>query len=209
MWPLLSPAKELGFVLYGGTAIALRLGHRQSVDFDFFTDQSLDMDALFEAMPFLKKAVVIQQEPSALTVLVSAESFAADSVKLSFFGPVRTGRVGAPQRTHDGMIDVASLDDLFATKVKVLLQRIELKDYRDLAAMITAGADLAKALGSARAMYGTSFQPSESLKAMTYFEGGDLEQLSWEDRTALVGAAKAVKTIPDVKIADRRLSIVS
>ncbi len=27
-----------GFVLYGGTAIALRLAHRPSVDFDFFND---------------------------------------------------------------------------------------------------------------------------------------------------------------------------
>jgi hypothetical protein len=27
-----------GFVLYGGTALALRLGHRTSVDFDFFFD---------------------------------------------------------------------------------------------------------------------------------------------------------------------------
>lgn len=32
----------LGFALYGGTAIALRLGHRTSVDFDFFNDRPLD-----------------------------------------------------------------------------------------------------------------------------------------------------------------------
>jgi len=40
LWPELRqiPAH---FVLYGGTAIALRLGHRQSVDFDFFTFQDL------------------------------------------------------------------------------------------------------------------------------------------------------------------------
>src|SRR6185295_15501668 len=36
IWPNLSPAPGLSFVLYGGTAIALFLGHRQSVDFDFF-----------------------------------------------------------------------------------------------------------------------------------------------------------------------------
>jgi hypothetical protein len=41
LWPELRPASQLGFVLYGGTAIALRLGHRSSVDFDFFTDQPL------------------------------------------------------------------------------------------------------------------------------------------------------------------------
>jgi hypothetical protein len=31
IWPELKSAAELGFVLYGGTAIALRLGHRTSV----------------------------------------------------------------------------------------------------------------------------------------------------------------------------------
>jgi hypothetical protein len=35
LWPELKPVSGLGYVLYGGTAIALRLGHRTSVDFDF------------------------------------------------------------------------------------------------------------------------------------------------------------------------------
>jgi hypothetical protein len=41
VWPDLAAAHRLGFVLYGGTAIALRLGHRSSVDFDFFTADPL------------------------------------------------------------------------------------------------------------------------------------------------------------------------
>ncbi|WP_373321508.1 nucleotidyl transferase AbiEii/AbiGii toxin family protein [Rivihabitans pingtungensis] len=41
---MLAQASKLGFVLYGGTAIALRLGHRESVDFDFFSDRPLDRD---------------------------------------------------------------------------------------------------------------------------------------------------------------------
>lgn len=35
LWPHLAQVPG-HFVLYGGTAIALHLGHRQSVDFDFF-----------------------------------------------------------------------------------------------------------------------------------------------------------------------------
>jgi hypothetical protein len=42
IWPLLAPAAALSFVLYGGTAVALYLGHRTSVDFDFFRSASLD-----------------------------------------------------------------------------------------------------------------------------------------------------------------------
>ena len=43
IWPLLKPTVALGFVLYGGTAVALRLGHRQSIDFDFFIEQNLEI----------------------------------------------------------------------------------------------------------------------------------------------------------------------
>lgn len=207
IWPLLKPAAGLGFVLYGGTAIALRLGHRQSIDFDFFTERALDFDALYDAMPFLRAATVIQQEQSTLTVLATSTGPLGNPVKISFFGPVRTGRLGIPQFTDDGVLAVASLDDLFATKVKVLLQRIEVKDYRDIAAMISDGQDLAHALGGARALYGLSFQPSESLKAMTYFEGGDLHQLSRQERLVLVDAAKVVRTIPDVEIVGKSLSV--
>jgi len=39
IWDALS-ALPSEFVLYGGTAIALQLGHRQSVDFDFFARRS-------------------------------------------------------------------------------------------------------------------------------------------------------------------------
>jgi hypothetical protein len=37
IWPLLAPAPKFSFVLYGGTAVALYLGHRISIDFDFFS----------------------------------------------------------------------------------------------------------------------------------------------------------------------------
>ena len=36
IWSQLAPAPGLSFVLYGGTAVALQLGHRTSIDFDFF-----------------------------------------------------------------------------------------------------------------------------------------------------------------------------
>src|SRR5260363_17161 len=54
LWPALRPAADLGFVLYGGTAVALRLGHRASVDFDFFSERPLDRDAIRAAFPFVE-----------------------------------------------------------------------------------------------------------------------------------------------------------
>jgi len=205
LWPALGLAAGLGFVLYGGTAIALRLAHRASIDFDLFTDRDLDRRSLDAAFPFIARAVVLQDRPDTLTVLAGTEGGEA-SVKISFFGGLGFGRVGAPDTTDDGVLQVASLDDLMATKLKVLLQRVEAKDYIDVAAMIRAGAGLARALAGAEALYGPAFQPAECLKALVWFEGGDLDALSRADRTTLAAAAAAVRELPSVSVVSRRLA---
>lgn len=70
LWPALKPTRSLGFVLYGGTAIALRLGHRLSIDFDFFNDKPLDKEKIRTAFPFMSQAIVLQDETETLTVLI-------------------------------------------------------------------------------------------------------------------------------------------
>lgn len=70
------------FVLYGGTAIALRLGHRESIDFDFFSQKSFDPDTLYQQIPYLKNADILQKEENTLTCLIDREG----PVKLSFLG---------------------------------------------------------------------------------------------------------------------------
>jgi len=207
LWPALRPASALGLVLYGGTAIALRLGHRSSVDFDFFTDRPLDKDALREAFPFLTEATVLQERPNTLTVLVSGGDENDSHLKVSFFGGISHGRVGVPESTEDGVLLVASLPDLLATKVKVILQRIETKDYQDIAAMLRAGSSLAYGLAAARVLYGGGFQPSESLKALVFFEGGDLHTLAEADRITLLSAASVIRDLPRVGRLAPRLAI--
>jgi hypothetical protein len=206
LWPELRPAAELGFALYGGTAIALRLGHRASVDFDFFSEKPLDRDAIRTAFPFIALSPVLQDQSNTFTVNVPYGNSAREHVKVSFFGTIGFGRVGEPEITKDGVLQVASLDDLMATKVKVILQRAEAKDYRDIAAMVGNGVDLAKGLSAARALYGINFQPSESLKAMVYFQDGDLHTLTQGERACLIKAASAVRDLPDVALLAQRLT---
>lgn len=206
LWPELRPAAELGFALYGGTAIALRLGHRISVDFDFFSEKPLDRDAIHAAFPFIALSPVLQDQTNTFTVNVPYGDSEREHVKVSFFGTIGFGRVGEPEITEDGVLHVASLDDLMATKVKVVLQRAEAKDYRDIAAMVSAGVDLAKGLSAARALYGINFQPSESLKAMVYFEDGDLQTLTKGERTCLIQAVRAVRDLPHVAILAKQLT---
>ncbi len=200
LWPRLRPAVSLEFVLYGGTAISMHLGHRRSVDFDFFHDRPLDLTALRRAFGFLGTARTLQQAKDTLVVL-------AAGVKVSFFGGLRFGRVGDPLLTRDGVAEVASLDDLMAQKVKVVLQRPEKKDYEDIAAMLRAGVSLAKGLAAARLLFGAAFQPAESLKALTYFRDGDLPRLARTDRDTLIAAAAAVGDLPRVALRSRALAI--
>jgi Nucleotidyl transferase AbiEii toxin, Type IV TA system len=209
LWPELRPAAALGFTLYGGTAIALRLGHRASVDFDFFSEKPLDRDEIHAAFPFVAISQVLQDQQNTLTVNVPYGTAEREHVKVSFFGSIGFGRVGEPDVTEDGVLHVASLDDLMATKVKVILQRAEAKDYRDIAAMVGAGVNLAKGLAAARALYGTNFQPSESLKALVYFDDGDLGTLNKVERACLVKAVSQVRDLPQVEIAARQLTAMN
>lgn len=206
LWPELRPAAKLGFALYGGTAIALRLGHRPSIDFDFFSEKPLDRDGIRAAFPFMQLSTVLQDQQNTMSVLVPYGDSQREHVKVSFFGTLGFGRVGLPDITEDGVLHVASMDDLMATKVKVILQRAEAKDYRDIAAMVEAGVSLPKGLSAAREMYGLNFQPSESLKALVYFEDGDLGTLSKSEKTSLIKAASQVRDLPPVTILDRQLT---
>lgn len=214
LWPTLQPLAALGFVLYGGTAISLRLGHRQSVDFDFFTDQPLDTQTLRSQVAWLANATVLQEAPDTLTMLVSAPAEQAlgaateETVKVSFFGGLSFGRLADPDVTTDAVAQIASLEDLLATKLKSLLQRVEAKDYLDVAALLGAGADLDRGLAGARALYGPAFQPSECLKALVYFQGGDLDTLPVDTKDTLIRAVAASGPLPQVEVASHALALI-
>lgn len=117
LWPELSNAQHLGFTLYGGTGIALRLGHRDSVDFDFFSEKPLDREAIKAAFPFMGQAETLQDQGNTWVVLVPWKP-REKGVKV-LFGTIAFGRVGEPDFTDDGVLQVASFADLMATKVKV------------------------------------------------------------------------------------------
>src|SRR5450759_5842093 len=70
LWPELRPSVGLGFVLYGGTAVSLHLGHRRSVDFDFFHDRGLAQDEIRAAFVFIRRAMTLQDSKDTLVVMV-------------------------------------------------------------------------------------------------------------------------------------------
>src|SRR5208337_1648222 len=119
------------------------------------------------------------------------------------------GRVGTPVLTEDGIALVASLLDLLGTKLKVIMQRAEAKDYEDIAQLLRNGEGLIQGLGAARALFGSTFAPSECLRALTFFNDGDLARVSAETRRTLrTEAAEASKVfpIPSIKKISNQLS---
>jgi hypothetical protein len=193
IWTSLAPAPNLNFVLYGGTAAALHLGHRKSLDFDFFRSEPLDKDQVRSAFGFITGAAILQDTPDTLVVLAKMPS---GPVKVSFFGGIGFGRVNDPLRTVDGVLLVASLDDLMATKLKATQDRAEAKDYRDIAEMISAGVSLPAGLSAFRAMF--SGEPAQVLRALGFFGDGDLNTLGSADQELLRNARDRVVELPSV-----------
>jgi hypothetical protein len=177
------------FALYGGTAIALHLGHRESLDFDFFGSVPLDASALVPLVPFLADAIVTQRQPNTFGCVVDR----GGPVRVAFFGVPSLPRLRPPLIAPDNGLRVASLLDLAGTKAAVVQMRAEAKDYLDIDAMLRDGRiDLPMALAAGKALYGATYSPQITLKALSYFADGTLPSLPPGIRQRLAEAALAV-----------------
>ncbi len=185
LWPELDATPQW-FTLYGGTALALRFGHRASAHFDFFSNEPVDPDDLLRTLPYLKEAEPVQVAPNTLKYRVER----GGPVLLSFFGNLHLGQVAARDQVQDRSVWVASVLDVAGTKVAVVQKRAEVKDYLDIDALLRHGIDLSTALAAGRVVYGRSFNPLITLKALCYFE--DLPTLPDDVKTRLRAAVAAV-----------------
>jgi hypothetical protein len=132
---------------------------------------------------------VDQRGDNALSVAVMRNA----PVRLSYFGDVHMNRVNDPDISSDNELQIAALLDLTATKLKTIQQRAEARDYRDIASALSAGIRLDVAVGAARAIYGPTFNAMASLKALTYFGDGNLQELPTDVQSALRNAAQSVR----------------
>ena len=205
LWDELS-AVPVAFTLYGGTAIALQLGHRVSVDFDFFSFRALDPGALTLAIPFLADANVTQREPNTFSCTLDR----GGPVKLSFFGVPKLRNVLPALAAPGNGLRVAALLDLAAAKVRVVQTRAEAKDYFDVDAILRLSEiTLPMALAAARSIYGPQLNPQVSLKALAYFDEGDLMTLprALKDRLARAVGAVDLDALPSIEAAIARAQL--
>lgn len=173
VYPQLRNLKDLGFVLYGGSALALQLGQRQSVGFEFFLHGRLKQKLLRGACPLLgdeSLVTQIQDSENTVTFEISPPDSGKGIATISFFGNLGYGRVGEPRLTEDGVLVVASALDIFATKLKGVIQRPSTEDFADIIRLIKSQESLLEALEAASILFGTDFSPMLALKALSYFD---------------------------------------
>ncbi len=114
------------FYLAGGTGLALQIGHRDSIDFDFFSSNSFDPNKLIERLLAIfghKSFTVTQIEKNTLSILLNSE------IKISFMTydyPLLNSFI------QTEFLNIASIPDIACMKLSAIMQRSALKDYADL-----------------------------------------------------------------------------
>lgn len=126
--------------LAGGTAIALHLGHRVSVDLDFFQNSSFgDPHDLVSQW----KSAGVPFQSRQLTDKVIHGTLWQVKVTLMWYAYLRIRRVRA---CPEFCCDVAALDDLAAMKLAAVCQRQSKKDFVDVWALLQSGRSLRRLL---------------------------------------------------------------
>ena len=136
VWPKVAEAVAgTGGVLMGGTAVAIHLRHRTSVDLDVMSLEAFSGRMVADRLERLSSDVQIEDAAeSCLRAIV-------DGVLVDVFRALGTEEASPDEMSmiqHGPVIDgmaVGSLPDLLATKLDVVMHRPKLRDYIDLAAI--------------------------------------------------------------------------
>jgi hypothetical protein len=186
-------ARAGGFYLAGGTAIALRFGHRRSEDFDWFAAD-------------LKRPEVLAADMRHAGLVMDSVELAAgtlncriDSVKVQFL-EFRYPLLTAADEWPEKKVDLASLRDLGAMKLLAIAQRGSRKDFVDVYELLQHGAALPLMLGDFRAKFGAD--SVSALRGLTYLDDAETEPMPdmiverpWSAiRTTLQAAVREIVT---------------
>ncbi|MHB8860674.1 MAG: nucleotidyl transferase AbiEii/AbiGii toxin family protein [Minisyncoccota bacterium] len=114
------------YYLAGGTALALRLGHRKSVDLDYFINKEIDTlhlkNEILELFPSAKTRILFEEKNTLWCFI--------NGVKVSFIS--RFDTLLEPIEIVDNF-RLAGLKDITVMKLSAICGREEYKDYFDLA----------------------------------------------------------------------------
>jgi len=160
LFPLLERfGKEFGLV--GGTAVALHLGHRRSIDFDLFSEKEFQNIALERN---IKKVLSIER------VLVSRAgelTFVSKGVKVTFFCyPFHVEYTDS----FEGLIPMPDILTLAAMKAFAIGKRAKWKDYVDVYFILKNQHSLQEVVARAKEIFGPEFNEKIFRTQLSYFD---------------------------------------
>lgn len=164
--------------LAGGSALALQIGHRRSVDFDFFTNTYFDTKEIKEK---LKKLGDYQEEQETTQTMVGK----FNQVKFSLFYYLYN-LVKKPTKFFE--IKIASKEDIAAMKLVAITGRGTKKDFVDLYFLATRFFTIEEMFDFYNRKYhNLKHNLFTLLKALQYFEDAEqsempimIKKISWE-----------------------------
>lgn len=151
------------FYLVGGTALALQIGHRISVDFDLFSDKKIPEDLLNDIEKIFSdyQIDILVNNPYELTIFLN-------KIKTTFFRypfPVILGFIDFQK------VKIVKILEIAAMKAHALGRRATYKDYIDLYFILSEKhCSLEEIIKTAQEKYGDKFDPRLFLEQLIYLE---------------------------------------
>lgn len=161
--------------LVGGTALALQLGHRKSVDLDFFGTISCDVLDMADALRNIASVTVLKESPHIHIYLI-------DGIKVDI---VNYKYPWLDKPVVEQGIRMAGFKDIAAMKITAIVGRGTKKDFIDIAFLLRYFS-LDEILGFYSSKYndGSVFM---AMKSLAYFDDAEKEPMpdmfinqSWE-----------------------------
>jgi hypothetical protein len=148
------------FGLVGGTAIALHLGHRRSIDFDLFSSKSFNNLAIQrKILRHHKISRVVVSTQGELTLMVK-------DIRLTFFE--YPFKINYTVKVYEN-IKMPDLLTLAAMKAYALGKRSKWKDYVDLCFVMRKYHGIKAVAGKARLIFGQEFNERLFRTQLSYF----------------------------------------
>lgn len=163
--------------LAGGTGLALQLGHRVSVDLDFFAEVPFDAAALRAQLAERGRIELQAQAENTLHVRMDGIRLSYLRAEVPFLFPPIEYR----------QLRVADARDIAVMKLVAIAGRGSRKDFVDVYAYFEAGGDFPGLIQILRQRYAaTSFNEVHLLRSLVYFEDAEqepmprtLREISW------------------------------
>jgi hypothetical protein len=157
------------FYLAGGTALALQIGHRRSVDFDLASSnpvRTFDLERRIMAEGFKIQSV--------FTATGDEFSILIEDTKVTFFYfpfPIQPKIIW-----QTGRIKLPEIDELGAMKAYALSRRSQWKDYVDLFFLLKVKLSIDDIIAKAKQLFSNQFNTKLFREQLCYFDDIDFSE---------------------------------